>query len=212
MPRRHSNSIPTSRLRSSSERRDVVGIALVAAIVLVGACSGSEDDSTVASTGTVAVATLPAVAATVATTTIAGTTIAGTASTIAPAAAVSTSVATSVSSVPASTAPASNVSTTTSIAAAPTTVPVTVPAPPCNLDLIVQQTQTVYEGITPSDLQCADDWAAWIGRPDDELSDGFFAVARWNGDAWELMNLGTAGICADAGIPEELFARLGCFE
>jgi hypothetical protein len=92
-----------------------------------------------------------------------------------------------------------------------TTVPAS-PVPPCQLALIVEQTQTAYLGITPSDLSCAEDWAAWIGRPEDEFGDGFFAVARWTGASWELVNLGTAGVCADAGVPAELWTELECFE
>jgi hypothetical protein len=93
-----------------------------------------------------------------------------------------------------------------------TTATTAVPAAPCDLDLIVDQTQTEYEGITPADLGCADGWAAWIGRPDDQFADGFFAVARWSGTSWELVNLGTAGICADAGVPQAIWDELGCFE
>ncbi|MEY4231401.1 MAG: hypothetical protein RLZZ362_2250 [Actinomycetota bacterium] len=42
--------------------------------------------------------------------------------------------------------------TTTTVQATTTTE--APPSPPCVLDLIVQQTETSYEGITPTDLRC----------------------------------------------------------
>jgi hypothetical protein len=102
---------------------------------------------------------------------------------------------------------------TTTTAQATTTTTGAAPAPPCALDLIVQQTETTYEGITPTDLRCADVWATWVGKPDDPtMSDGFFAVAKWDGDTWQLANLGTAEICGDAGVPEALWDALNCIE
>ena len=87
------------------------------------------------------------------------------------------------------------------------------PTPPCDLELIVRQTETAYEGITPTDLRCADVWATWVGRPDDAAtSDGFFAVAKWDGGTWVLANLGTAEICGAAGVPESLWDALDCVE
>lgn len=107
---------------------------------------------------------------------------------------------------------------TTGAAATTTTVQATtttgaVPSAPCVLDLIVEQTETTYEGITPTDLRCADVWATWVGMPDDPMmSDGFFAVAKWDGDIWQLANLGTAEICGDAGVPEALWDELDCID
>ena len=113
---------------------------------------------------------------------------------------------------PATSTTAAAVATTATVQAT-TTTPVAAPAPPCALDLIVQQTETTYEGITPTDLRCADVWATWAGMPDDPMtSDGFFAVAKWDGDAWQLANLGTAEICGDAGVPEALWDALNCIE
>lgn len=174
----------------------------VGLVVASASCSGDDASSTdgvPAGGGTVAVATLPPVATTVAT------------------AVVSTAVPTASTAPPVTSAPAAVTTVGPTASAAPTTTrpaPTTsaTPAPPCQLGLIVEQTQTAYEGIMPSDLACAEDWAAWIGRPEDELADGFFAVARWVGGSWELMNLGTAGVCADSGVPEELWTELGCFE
>ncbi len=194
-------------------RRRVVGVevvdvlAVVAVVVLAlltGACSDDEggDADGVASGGTIGVATLPPVATTVAPVPEPVTT--------APAPTVATATASPAPTTSAAPVPTVHASTTTSPPG--TTPPTTAPSPPCRLDLIVEQTQTGYGGITPSDLNCAEDWAAWIGRPDDELSDGFFAIARWTGSSWELQNLGTAGVCADAGVPDDLWDRLGCFE
>ncbi len=97
---------------------------------------------------------------------------------------------------------------------APTTTPATVAAaPPCDLAMIVEQTDTGYDGITPTSVRCAGSWASWVGQPDDALAqDGFFAVATWTGAAWELANLGTAGICGDGGVPADLWDALGCVE
>jgi hypothetical protein len=172
--------------------------------VVSASCSGDDDgqdgpDGSDAGGGTVAVATLPPVATTVVT---------APAPTAAPAVTVASTTA-APAAVATTAGPSSTVAPTTT---RPATTTSAAPAPPCQLALIVEQTQTAYLGITPSDLACAEDWAAWIGRPEDELADGFFAVARWVGGSWELMNLGTAGVCADSGVPDELWTELGCFE
>ena len=96
--------------------------------------------------------------------------------------------------------------------ARPTTTVAAVPAVPCDINTVVAQTQTAYQGVTPTELRCAEGWAAWIGQPNDQLSDGYFAVASWNGSSWELVNLGTSFICTDAGVPDRLWDTLGCFE
>lgn len=101
---------------------------------------------------------------------------------------------------------------------APTTVANTSPpstsgAPVCQLPLILEQTETNFEGITGDQLACAATWAAWSGFPDDPITtDGYFAVAEWTGVAWQLRNLGTSGVCTDAGVPTDLWPTLGCFE
>jgi hypothetical protein len=85
--------------------------------------------------------------------------------------------------------------------------------PPCDLRVIVQQTETAFDGITPGDLHCAEDWAAWSGTPvDPQTSDGFFAVAQFSGGGWQLRNLGTASVCGDANVPKRLWAALACTE
>jgi hypothetical protein len=78
--------------------------------------------------------------------------------------------------------------------------------------VVVTQTGTASGTITPSDLRCADGWAGWIGRPDDQFGDGYFAVARWNGSSWQLVNLGTALVCEAAGVPVGTWSAIGCFE
>ncbi|MEX1105239.1 MAG: hypothetical protein WEB78_03485, partial [Ilumatobacteraceae bacterium] len=134
---------------------------------------------------------------------------------------------TAVTTVPAAT-PVAPAATTTAPApvttmAVPTTAQVTTtvaatttvgaaPIPPCDLDLIVQETETTYEGITPTDLRCADVWATWVGKPDDPMADGFFAVAKWDTGTWVLVNLGSAEICGDGGVPAELWDALNCIE
>ncbi len=190
--------------RSTASFASFASVAsVVCLVVVVASCTGDQAPSAgdaAAGGGTVAVATLPRVTPTVVT------------------AAASTAPPTATAP-PTTSAPAAVTTTGPTTTAAPsTTRPATAtstapaPAPPCRLALIVEQTQTAYEGITPSDLACAEDWAAWIGRPEDELADGFFAVARYVGGSWELMNLGTAGVCADSGVPDELWTELGCFE
>lgn len=185
--------------------RRAVALTTLAIAFLMAACSddgASDSVDGAASGGTVAVASLPPVATTVAPAPVPQESL--------PIASAAPSTAVPV---PTTVAPASTVNVSSSVRPS-TTVSTTDSgaAPPCQLDLIVAQTQTQYLGITPSDLSCAEGWAAWIGRPDDELADGFFAVARWTDGSWELLNLGTAGVCADAGVPDELWAELGCFE
>jgi hypothetical protein len=185
-------------------RRSVAGLSVLVLALVPGACStdGDGGGAEIASGGTIGVATLPPVATTVAAAPASTTTV--------PDANVVPATVAPAPTTPAAPGPTIRSSTTT----APVTTPPTTAAssPPCRLDLIVEQTQTGYDGITPSDLNCAEGWAAWIGRPGDELSDGFFAIARWTGASWELQNLGTAGVCADAGVPDDLWNRLGCFE
>jgi hypothetical protein len=168
--------------------------AVLTALVLVtAACGGSDASPDV---------TVPPVELTPLTT-AASTTVPVTA---APAATTTVPPATSTTAVAAAT-------TTTVQATTTTTTTGVAPAPPCALDLIVQQTETTYEGITPTDLRCADVWATWVGMPDDPMmSDGFFAVAKWDGNAWQLANLGTAEICGDAGVPDALWDTLNCIE
>ncbi len=115
---------------------------------------------------------------------------------------------------PASSTPTTAPATTTTSPVAPTSTrpPAPPAAGPCELTRIVTETGAVYDGITPDGLRCAGVWATWIGRPDDQFADGFFAVAFWNGAAWVLANLGTAGVCEGAGVPAELWTRLGCVE
>ncbi len=185
--------------------RSGFAMSALAVVLVASSCSGATDRTAGdrASGGTIAVATLPPVA----TTSAPVVEPTGSSPVVTPAS--STTVG-----VPATAAPTSTVSVGTTARPATTvsTSPPPAAAPPCRLDLIVEQTQTQYVGITPSDLSCAEDWAAWIGRPDDELGDGFFAVARWTGTSWELLNLGSAGVCADGGVPDELWEQLGCFE
>ena len=190
-------------VRSTVTFAFAVGLAVGLAGVATS-CSGDDGGSTGsdASGGTIAVATLPPVATTIVT---------APAPTAAPAVTVAATTA-APSSVPAVSTTAGPSTTVAPTTTRPATTTSAAPAPPCQLALIVEQTQTAYVGITPSDLACAEDWAAWIGRPEDELADGFFAVARWVGGSWELMNLGTAGVCADSGVPDELWTELGCFE
>lgn len=89
----------------------------------------------------------------------------------------------------------------------------TLPGPPCVIELVVEQTETGFDGITPQGLRCASDWAAWTGAADDPTgSDSFFAVAQWSGSAWQLRNLGTAGVCEEGDVPQELWTVLACLD
>ena len=109
--------------------------------------------------------------------------------------------------------PATTVRSTTTVAS--TVAPPTTgqPTGPCDIALIIEQTQSSVPGVTPTSLRCADDWASWSGAPDDPMTmDGYFAVAQWVGGAWELRNLGTSGICGDGGVPAALWSALDCVE
>lgn len=179
-------------------------------------CSGGDDGGADTAGGTVPVATLPPVATTVA----AAPTVPAATAPAAPSATVGSTAApvttarpsTTVATSPPTSAPAATTVTTASTTGTAVATTVTGASAPCVLDVVVEQTETRYEGVTPSDLRCIDGWAAWIGRPDDQFADGFFAVARADGATWELVNLGTAGVCADAGVPAAIWADLGCFE
>lgn len=192
-------------------RRSVRGAALTslaAALVLVaGGCSddgGAGGDGGTGG-GTLGVATLPPVQTTLLTTTVPVTAAVATTSLVTvPVATTAVATTALVTTVPTTTRP-----TTTAV---PTTAATAASAAPCDLTAIVTQTDTAYDGVTPTELHCAEDWATWIGQPDDQFSDGYFAVARWTGSTWALMNLGTSGICTDADVPTRLWDALGCFE
>lgn len=189
--------------------------AALVVLALSGAaagCSGGSNDAvdandaptTGAANDTIDVASLPPVQPTTAPlSTNASTTVATTPPTTPGPSATSTSTAST------SAGPTTAAAATTAAPAPPTSVLAT---PPCDIDRIVAETGTAYEEVTPEDLRCAGMWATWIGRPADQFADGFFAVAFWTGASWELANLGTAGICEDAGVPADLWGRLGCFE
>ena len=185
-------------LRGAASRG--LAAALVLAAVLGGCSAGDGDDADDASTaggGVVPIATLPPVETTVLVTTVPATT-----------AVITVSVSTTVVATTELATTVLAVATT----ARPTTTVAAVPAVPCDINTVVAQTQTAYQGVTPTELRCAEGWAAWIGQPNDQLSDGYFAVASWNGSSWELVNLGTSFICTDAGVPDRLWDTLGCFE
>lgn len=103
-----------------------------------------------------------------------------------------------------------------------TTIPATLPlatAPPltpavaCNFDAIHASTGPPPAGITDVDLRCKGDWASWSGQPDDPTtSDGYFAVAKRSSFNWVTVNFGTAGVCSDGGVPQELWTALNCTE
>ena len=84
---------------------------------------------------------------------------------------------------------------------------------PCTFDAIHAQTGAPPAGITDIDLRCEGDWASWVGKADDPTQfDGYFAVAQRTAQAWKTVNLGTAGVCADGGVPEALWTALNCTE
>jgi hypothetical protein len=84
---------------------------------------------------------------------------------------------------------------------------------PCTFEAIHSQTGPAPAGITDIDLRCEGDWASWVGKADDPtLSDGYFAVAKRTAQGWKTANLGTAGVCADGGVPEALWTALNCTE
>lgn len=178
--------------------RSFLALAAVVAASACGSDEASDSAATMVPVTTVAPATTVLATTDVSTTAVATTAVSTTA--IATTAVATTQLATTV---PTTAAP-------TTTAAATTTAPSTAP---CDLDTIVRQTDTAYDGVTAITLRCAGDWASWLGQPDDETAaDGFFAVAQWNGSTWELANLGTAGICGDGGVPPELWDALGCVE
>lgn len=185
-------------------RRLSVVVALVPmALLALGACGGGDDPGAGSGDSNSMAASLVPVT-----------------STAGPPATESTMAATATTKSSANTAkPASTQSPATTVR--PTTVPSPTVAPttgvfagaPCELDLIVEQTQSFVAGVTPTALRCAADWASWAGQPDDVAAmDGYFAVAQWTGASWELRNLGTAGICGDGGVPEPLWPALDCVD
>ncbi len=185
-------------------RRLSLVVALVpVALLALGACGGGDDPGAGPGDSTSMAASLVPVT-----------------STAGPPAAESTTAPTTTTKSPANTAkPVSTQSPSTSVR--PTTVPQTIvpqttglfAGAPCELDLIVEQTQSFVAGVTPTSLRCAADWASWAGQPDDVgAMDGYFAVAQWNGASWDLRNLGTAGICGDGGVPEPLWPALDCVD
>jgi hypothetical protein len=112
---------------------------------------------------------------------------------------------------PATTVPSASVAPVTT--ARPVTTSSSIGGVPCDIDVIIEQTQSFVQGVTPTSLRCAEDWASWSGQPDDPMAmDGYFAVAQWTGASWELRNLGTAGICGDGGVPLSLWPALDCVE
>jgi hypothetical protein len=138
-------------------------------------------------------------------------------STVAPDAGSSTTAATTQAATtqPSTTQPATTQPATTSTTRPTSTTSATEttagPAVPCDLRLIVEQTDTAFDGITPEQLSCVDGWTGWVGRADDpETSDGYFAVAAWGDGTWTLINLGTSGVCADGGVPQSLWDSLRC--
>jgi hypothetical protein len=84
---------------------------------------------------------------------------------------------------------------------------------PCTFEAIHAQTGPPPAGITDIDLRCEGDWASWVGKADDPTQfDGYFAVAQRTAQGWKTVNLGTAGVCADGGVPEALWTALNCTE
>ncbi len=111
--------------------------------------------------------------------------------------------------------PATQVSSTVATTLPATTAPVTSNpgTPDCRLDVIVEQTETSFDGMKPGGLRCAGPWATWSGTPlDPNASDPYFAVALWRNGSWILADLGTAGVCEGAGVPADLWPSLDCTE
>lgn len=200
------------------------GSLLAAALLALTACrasSGDEgqgDDGTAVTVATVAVLPLPGAATTpgVSAPGVSAPTGSAATPTNAPA---TTRPPVAPTTGPVATGPAPT--TTTATGSATTTAPtaVTTSSPvaatttggaPCSLDTVVQQSGAPTEGVTPAGLACAGEWATFVGRPDDQFGDGYFAVARWDGGRWQLANLGTAEVCAGAGVPAELWNALRC--
>ena len=110
---------------------------------------------------------------------------------------------------PSSTSPAETLplGSTVATSTAPT------PASACTFDAIHASTGPSPTGITDIDLRCEGDWASWVGQANDPTtSDGYFAVAKRTATGWETINLGTAGVCSDGGVPQELWTALNCTE
>jgi hypothetical protein len=108
--------------------------------------------------------------------------------------------------------PSTSPSITTPTAGATTSPPVT-GGPPCTFAAIHAANGPAPAGITDIDLRCEGDWASWVGKADDPTtSDGYFAVAQRTNSGWKTVNLGTAGVCADGGVPEALWTALNCTE
>ncbi|MUH51483.1 MAG: hypothetical protein F2789_09760 [Actinobacteria bacterium] len=83
----------------------------------------------------------------------------------------------------------------------------------CTFDAIHASVGEAPAGITDIDLRCHGEWASWVGQANDPTaSDGYFAVARRSATGWETTNLGTAGVCSDGGVPQELWTDLNCTE
>ncbi len=94
-----------------------------------------------------------------------------------------------------------------------TTTPASTPGPPCTIDAIQASVGPPPAGITDIDLRCVGDWASWVGKPDDPTKfDAYFAVARRSATTWTTVNLGTAGVCVDGGVPPDLWTALNCTE
>ena len=106
-----------------------------------------------------------------------------------------------------------SVPTTAPAPGATTTSTRTTAGPPCTLAAIHAANGPAPAGITDIDLRCEGDWASWVGRANDPTtSDGYFAVAQRTNSGWKTVNLGTAGVCADGGVPEALWTALNCTE
>ncbi len=191
-----------------------VAVGLLALSTACSESSGGGDELT--SGGSVAVQTLPAVV----TTAVAPTSAPATVQPPATAAQVTTASATTV---PRSTTAPSSVASTVASTTPPTPPTPTTLGPStsspvtqapeggaCSLDAVVSQSGAPTDGVTPADLACAGGWASFVGRPDDQFGDGYFAVVRWDGARWQLANLGTADVCAAADVPADLWNALRC--
>ena len=183
-------------------RRTSLSVALVpVALLILGACGGGDDPGAASGDPTSLAASLVPVTSTADPTADEATT-STTAGSLTTASSATTARPTTTQG-PTSTGSAATLRPTTTVFA----------GAPCDLDLIVEQTQSIVAGVSTNSLRCAEDWASWAGEPDDVAAmDGYFAVAQWNGASWELRNLGTAGICGDGGVPEPLWRALDCVE
>ncbi len=201
-----------------------VGLALIGAGLLVGAAACSSDKKSAADTAVSAPAIVATQAATLAPSVVTPALATLPPVTLAPLTQPPVTLAT-ITTPPVTTPPVTVVPTApptlpeTSAIVGTTSPPADVQTstasagPPCDLAVIVAQTETGFDGITPVELHCAADWAAWSGAAFDPTgSDGFFAVAQWDGAAWQLRNLGTSGVCTDAEVPVDLWPALRCFE